>query len=700
MLSFCTFSEIFFAVFCRLDPGNGCAFLSRRRYNRLWTIYYWPLLSGIGEVLLLGNSTIEVRKWVHGRDIGRFIRSLIFFTGFLLYLLLIVDLRLIYHGAGEIINFPSFFKGWAFFREFVSHPGGPVEYISAFLSQLFYIGWAGAFVATLQAWLICACIGYFIKAINYPRFHWVRYIPTILLLIIYTQYTYHFISIMALLAALIFVCLYLKLTAKNQRTSRFRMVVFLILSVILYYLAGAAYLLFALLFAIYEMLFRGHWLTGLLCLLLSAVIPYVEGVLVFNNSIIGAFSDLLPFSGKFISHTKGRRMITMVYLIYLLFPLASLVLGFWQIFVKLATKRKHKEQDEKKPVGRFCILVTSIYSMYYKNDRLRWIIGTLVLFGIAVGVVFISYDTERKALFEVDYYSCHKMWPQVLESAKRYPNDYFVIHQVNRALYHTGRFNIDMFSYPQHTGTLFLTVKGTERAYWKKFDLYIDLGLMNKAQSELDGCLNMFGERPLILKRLAFVNMVKGNIDSARIYLGILGKTLFDAKWAENYLDLLQSDPNLVTDSKIQHLRSLMLEKDYAFIVIDIEDILSPLLEKSRHNRMAFEYMMASFMLSGQSGKFVQRLNRLDDFGYTQIPRLYEEAILVHLYRTRKPINLFGRQLTSESKQRFKDFSQTYRNYDQNKEKAFRELANKYGDSYLFYCVYGFSGMKEWSGTQ
>ncbi len=86
-----------------------------------------------------GNSTIEVRKWVHGRDIGRFIRSLIFFIGFFLYILLIVDLRLIYHGAGEIKNFPSFFKDWAFFREFVSHPGGLVEYTSAFLSQFFIL---------------------------------------------------------------------------------------------------------------------------------------------------------------------------------------------------------------------------------------------------------------------------------------------------------------------------------------------------------------------------------------------------------------------------------------------------------------------------------------------------------------------------------------------------------------------------------
>ncbi|MHC4241885.1 MAG: DUF6057 family protein [Planctomycetota bacterium] len=50
-----------------------------------------------------------------------------------------------------ITNFPVFYRGWAFFCESLSHPGGSVEYTGAFLSQLFYIGWAGALAATIQA---------------------------------------------------------------------------------------------------------------------------------------------------------------------------------------------------------------------------------------------------------------------------------------------------------------------------------------------------------------------------------------------------------------------------------------------------------------------------------------------------------------------------------------------------------------------
>ena len=194
--------------------------------------------------------------------------------------------------------------------------------------------------------------------------------------------------------------------------------------------------------------------------------------------------------------------------------------------------------------------------------------------------------------------------------------------------------------------------------------------------------------------------MVKGNIGSARIFLGALSKTLFDAHWANNYLQRLQSDPNLSTDEKIQHLRSVMLEKDYGFSAIDIEDILSQLLEKNKQNRMAFEYLMAWYMLAGQLDKFVQNLDRLDDFDYTQFPRLYEEAMLVHVNRTRKRLDLHGRRFSSESRQRMDAFSQIFDRYDKNKQAAFYELAKDYGDSYLFYCIYGFSGTKKWTNTQ
>jgi len=94
-----------------------------------------------------------------------------------LYLWLYVDPRLIYHGAGVITNFPVFYKGWSYFLPFLSYPSGPAEYLSAFLSQLFYIAWAGAIVITVQAWLISLCIKYMVKVTNASRIRGIRFSP-------------------------------------------------------------------------------------------------------------------------------------------------------------------------------------------------------------------------------------------------------------------------------------------------------------------------------------------------------------------------------------------------------------------------------------------------------------------------------------------------------------------------------------------
>jgi len=623
------------------------------------------------------------------QNLGRPIRSLLFFILFYLYLWLYVDPRLIYHGGGAIANFPSFFRGWAFFQKFTSYPGEPAEYLTALLSQSFYISWAGALVITLQAWLICLCTGMFIKAINAPRLHWVRFVAPILLLIVYTKYTYRFLTTMALLAALLFVCLYLKMITKNQRTGWLHLAVFLVLSVILYYIAGGAYLLFAVLCAIYELLFRGRPQMGLLYLLSAAVIPYVVGVLVFNVSIIDAFSNLLPFSWKTILYEVSRRLVILAYLVYLVLPLTALVAGLSRV----ALKRKVKEKTNNK----FFRLVAGIFSWYLRHNKLKWIVTSLVLFGIAFCALFFSRDIKKKTLFAVDYYACHKMWPQALDAARRHSDVFFIIHAVNRALYHSGQLNFEMFSYPQHPDTLLLTAEKYKLSRWKRFDICIDLGFMNQAEGDLTESLDRFGERPIILKRLALLNMVKANIGAARIYLEALSKTLFYADWANDYLARLQSDPNLAADDQIQHMRCLMAEKDYVSPLPDVkmEYMLSDLLEKNRQNRMAFEYLMAWYLLTRQLDKFIQNLDRLDDFDYPNIPRLYEEAIFIHMYKTKKAVELHGRQISPESLQQCKGFIQIFNHYREDKRAAFNELAKNYGNSYFFYYVYGESWMQK-----
>jgi len=312
-------------------------------------------------------------------------------------------------------------------------------------------------------------------------------------------------------------------------------------------------------------------------------------------------------------------------------------------------------------------------------------------------VVFFSRDIKMKALFETDFYASHRMWQKVLATAPRHPNSYYIVHAVNRALHHTGRMPHDLFCFYQNPDTLFLTAAEHSESYFKKFDLFLDLGHVNMAEHELTESLAADGWRPMILKRLALANIAKRTIHTARVYLRALSKTLFDADWAADYLRQLQSDLTftLPADHEIQRLRRYMPVQDYGFSPMPFEHILLDLLKKNARNRMAFEYLMSSYLLTGQLDKFVQNIHRLDDFDYVQIPPLYEQALLLYMYKEKKPVDLNGRQISPLSRQRFENFKKVYAFYGGNKEAAFQNLANAHGDTFFFYSTYGLSGLKK-----
>jgi len=652
--------------------------------------------------------------WCGGRELGRAIQSLAFFVLFYLYLWLYVDLRLIYYSAGMITEFPVFFRGWEFFRGFTLHPGGPAEYVAAFLAQFFYYSWSAALVVTLQAWLICLCTGYFLRAINASSLHLLRFIVPILLLVICSQYTYHFAATTTISAALLFVCLYLRLTPPhkpavtqeqhgddNPPACRLcTIALFLVLSVILYYIAGGAYPLFAALCAVRELLAGRRRLAGLY-LLSAAATPYIEGVLIFGVSINKTFTESLPSSWKIDLFKARTTPVTATYALYVIVCVGVFALGLWRLFTgrarpaEKAAKPKPGKKQKVKTSRKSFNPFAAVLSRQGRGGAFNWFVESLIMFGIAGAAAFFSNNSERRTMLDIHYYTCRRMWPQVLQAAGHRSTSYFAINAVNRALYHTGRLGSEMFAYPQHQDALLLTGEDRVLVYWHKFDTQLDLGLINMAQKNFTECMEVYGEHPLILKRLALINMVKGNIGAAKIYLGALGKTLFDADWARDYLTRLQSDPNLSTDENIRQLRCVRLKKDHPAVVFANEKMFLTLLSENSKNRMAFEYLMSWYLLTKQLDKLVGNIGRLKELGYSQIPRHYEEGLLIYAYGRSEPVFLHGYEVGPEARRQIESFSKIFNSYGKNKQAAIHELVEDYGGSYLFYHLYGFSGVKK-----
>jgi hypothetical protein len=633
---------------------------------------------GIGKA-----SDRPVSGWFRRR--GDLIRTILLFALLYVYVWLVVRPCLIYSCA-TITNFPIFYKGWAFFLDQVSRPGGLLKYISALLSQLFYYSWAGAIVITAQAWAVSACTGWFLRAVGVPGARWWRFVPALLVLATYSQYTYHLPGILGAAFALFAACVYTSLIAILSLRST-SLVVFVILSAGVYVIAAAAFLPFAALCAIYELLRRRRHGIGLAYLVFAAIFPYVAGVLLFRVSIVDAYTDVLPLSWQIRGWPTRERMVTAVYALYLFSIAGALVGGLW----RLVFARRRTEVTSAKASGPARHAKPAKGWLFTLHHRaippvVRETIGTVLVLVMGGGVAAFGLDEQQRARLEVHYYACRKSWPEVLEAARHYPVDLFVMNAVNRALWHTGRLALDMFSYPQQPDGLLLTGEDHVLVYWNKFDTQIDLGLMNAAEKNLTECMETFGEQPMILQRLAMVNLVKGTMGTARIYLGALSKTLFYSAWARGWLARLETDPTLAGDRQIQELRAQCLKEDNTALFYAKEGALAALAAQDNHNRMAFEYLMAWYLQTRKVDKFVQNIGRLSEFGYTMVPPLYQEALAIYAYPRGKGAEY---PISPDVRARFENFSRIFNQYKRDKAAAFDELAGSYRNSYLFYYIYG-----------
>jgi len=643
-----------------------------------------------------------VGDWPKSRS-GHAIRSVVFFGLLFLYLWRVVQPQLIYSCA-TITNFPVFYKGWPYLRDCLSYPGGVLRYFNAFLPQLFYVSWAGALVITAQAWAICACSGWFLRALAVPGWRLLRFIPALVGLVPYARYSYHFPTINGALASLLFACLYVGVVSRGRGIPTmgsegvlpatvktwagrpcYGVAAYLLLSVVSCVVSAAAFLPFALLCAIYELLYRRRYGIGLAYLLVAAILPYAVGVHVFHVSSVNAYTDMLPLSWQLRDWIARRKMIEAVYVLCL-FPIAvALIWGLGRAVVAWWTSRKIEGQVQ--PVKKKAASGGATpHLRWLRAPALRWTLESALLFTLGAAVAVVSLDRPQKALLAVHYYACQRQWPEVLRVSRGCMDNHAVMNAVDRALYHTGRLNQDMFTYLQNPDALIFTGADHAFFYWHKLDTLIDLGLLNLAEKNFTECMEMFGEQPMILQRLALVNLAKGKIEAGRIYLEKLRQTLFFSGWAQDYLKRLAADPTLAADPQMRQLRAQALRKDSTAAFYAPEPMLLALVEQGSGNRMAFEYLMALYMMDKRLDRFVKNLGRLPEFGYTALPPLYQEATLI--YATKYPVPLGDFSISPEAKQRIKQFSDIVNRYGRNKEAAFRELAGSFAGSYLFYFFY------------
>lgn len=121
---------------------------------------------------------------------------------------------------------------------------------------------------------------------------------------------------------------------------------------------------------------------------------------------------------------------------------------------------------------------------------------------------------------------------------------------------------------------------------------------------------------------------------------------------------------------------------------------IKSLVETNPDHRLAFEYLMACHLLRNERVEIISHLPLLKPLGYTQLPRHYAEALLVHSLRTGTPVDAQGWIIDPDLQRHFGEIRSIVTEARGDDRRVFDTLVPKYGDSYMFYSMFNLCGLK------
>jgi putative Ca2+/H+ antiporter (TMEM165/GDT1 family) len=587
-----------------------------------------------------------------------------FFILFLLYIWFRIEPTVEYHSSGRV-----FYLSHSFFSGFLKHPGGLVEYAAAFLAQLSYYNWLGAVVFTAMGCIVFLEVDWCLRRINGVASQLAPFGPVFLLLFLREIPDCPALAIcMGLLLAMGFAMGYVLLPRTRVWL---RLIACPVCSVLLFYLAGLwPSALFAVLAGLFEMVAGRRWALGWGCLLSGFIGPF--GTTWFCDA-----------AGLFVPWGGGMFLVVAA-ILYLYIPFLSVV----SALLRMAGVRTETE-GASVPKARRSASGFVVPRWFQKRIVKRTFATSLFILGWAL--IWFGFDVQGKALAQIDYYSSRSEYNKMLAVAANLKEMRTSTKiRVWLALYHTGRLGDDLFSFGNPNRQDMLSGIGLSLDSLRpQSQTLLELGQVDDAEYLACEALENEGETPETLRLLAEINILKGRPAAARVFLNVLGMIPFERKEAERCLRELETNPTLSGNHKLEELRSSLVKTDMPHPGTPTEFLLIQLLNPRPHNQMAFEYLMSYYLLSRQGDKFVARLEQLNNFEYTNLPRHWEEAILLYQGLKGVQVDLHGRQIRPETIQRFQQFCQATAARLFGTAEGDRKLAGDFGGTYWYYYDFG-----------
>lgn len=269
------------------------------------------------------------------------------------------------------------------------------------------------------------------------------------------------------------------------------------------------------------------------------------------------------------------------------------------------------------------------------GKTLRSMTLSMLLVGAACAwCIHQVYDPATESVMGYDFMARHRQWNRLISTANQQPPSNPVsCTALNLALSQKDRLADHMFEYNQNS--LEGLLPAFERDPFSPLvtaEAYYHLGMINTAQRlvfEAQEANPDFQKSARCYRRLAETNLINGNYAVARKYLEPLCHTLFYRSWAQETLALLRDEKALAAHPEYGLLRKRSCQDDYFFSERELPQMLGRLYMADRTNRMAYEYLQAAYLLTGSLEEFTQCIELGRNLGYAEIPKHYQEALML-----------------------------------------------------------------------
>ena len=627
--------------------------------------------------------------------------TLVLLLGSFLYVWLRVEPLLEYHSSG-----PYFFRQRAFMETFLGRPGGLASYAGVFLAQLNCLNWLGALVFVLSECLVLpAALACLVRISGRPP-GLVALVPLFLLLLLRNRYGCPVPAIsLGLLLALAASAAHVWLPWR--RPGWFTAASGLI-SGLLFFLAGIwSALLFAVLCGLFVFIQMRNGPAALGCLVLALAAPL--GAIGAGNLDMTSLANPWPEGVDWVLTAA----------LYASVPLAGVAQTSSLLYRGFPIRRRDRTgtacrlevgdtagwkpalRSLGSPVPPLACEIPGLAAnappVSAKGAALtprpgRWSQSagrgqTVAVLAFVLGwaAVWLTFDRRQKLLAEIDYDASCGQYEAVLAAARQVKTlDHPAKVRLHLALYHTGRLAEELFSFHNMIDDEFL--KGVGEDWRAQSQPLFELGLINDAEHMAQDALETEGDRPDLLRLLARINFLKDRPRAAQIFLNVLSLIPFQGERAN--LDWPATKPQMpaAEGALLARMRTLMLTNEVPHEGLPLGPLLDVLLLSNPTNQMAFEYVMAHYLMELDLKKAVERLRLLAGFNYAGIPRPYEEALLLYQQVAGVQVKLKGRAIRPETALRFRQFREAVGQLEGRPEGP-AALAANFGDTYWYYYV-------------